>query len=296
VSADKRAAARAALARSCAERSNARAKLSHVKAQLSRSLRAIRALISARLAREAAEQGYFLSAFLVDTVVFLVQAAVFWVIYLNVDDVGGWDKWRSVFFVGTFTLVDGLYMSLYFFGLLGIPEAIASGRLDLYLVKPFDPLAHLAFERFNPGSLFLSIPALALVAVSASMAGLMPTAGAVLGYLAAVALMLVLMFDLMLLIRVPAFRLKRMDALGALEGALVEFSFRVPGSAYKGGLKLFFRVILPYGLIAAFPTEVFFGEASVSTWAAAVAVTAAFTLLARFAWNRGLAHYESAGG
>jgi ABC-2 type transport system permease protein len=260
------------------------------------NLRCVRALISARLARAAAESGSFWSAFIVDTLVFFIQAAVFWIIYLNVDDIGGWDKWRSIFFVGTFSLIDGLYMSLYFFGLLGIPEAISSGRLDLYLTKPFDPLLHLAFERFNPGSLFLSLPALALVLSSAAALGLRPGPLEIIGYIGAIALMLVLMFDLMVLMRAPAFRLRRMSAFNAAESALVEFSMRVPGSAYKGGLKLLFRVILPYGLIATFPTEVFFGTAGWRGWAAALGVTIAFTALARLAWKRGLASYESPSG
>ena len=187
-------------------------------------------------------------------------------------------------------------MAFYFFGILGIPQAISSGRLDLYLAKPFDPLLHLAFERFNPGSLFLSLPAAALVCVSAISLRLRPSPLAILGYIAAVILMLVLMFDLMVLMRVPAFRFKRISAFSAAEGALTEFSFRVPGSAYKGTLKILFRVVLPYGLIATFPTEVFFGTASVLTWASAVGVTTAFTLVARLAWRRGVASYESAGG
>jgi ABC-2 type transport system permease protein len=183
-----------------------------------------------------------------------------------------------------------------FIGILGIPEAISSGRLDLYLAKPFDPLLHLAFERFNAGSLFLCLPALGLVVASVSALGISPGLPEILGYAAAVALMLVLVFDLMVLVRVPAFRLKRIGAFNAAENALVEFAFRVPGSAYKGALRLVFRALLPYGLIAAFPTEVFFGAAGPLGWAAAVGVTAAFTLLARLAWNRGLASYEGSGG
>lgn len=261
-----------------------------------RNLRCTLALISARLTHNTADQGSFWSALLVDTLVFFIQATVFWVIYLNVDDIGGWDRWKSIFFVGTFTLIDGLYMGLYFFGVLSIPEAIASGRMDMYLAKPFDPLLHIAFERFNPGTLFLSLPALALVCVSTAMDGMLPSLSAVLGYVAAIALMLLLMFDLMVLVRVPAFRLRRMSALSAAESSLVEFAFRVPGSAYKGGLKLLFRVFLPYGLIATFPSEVFFGRAGYRGWAMAIVVTVGFTALMRGAWKLGIAHYESAGG
>lgn len=266
-----------------------------------RNLRSVAALAVARLARQASEAGSFWAGFIIDTMVFFIQAAVFWVIYLNVDDIGGWDKWCCVFFVGTFTFVDGLWMSLYFFGLVGIPEAIQTGRLDLYLTKPFDPLLHLAFERFNPGSLFLALPALCLVVVSTAAMGWRPSIASILAYAAALLLMLVLVFDLMVLARVPAFRFRRIEAVGAMENTLVEFAMRVPGSAYRGWLKLLFRVILPYGLIAAFPTEVFFGDGGGggplwASWAPALGVTAAFTALARAAWERGLARYEGAGG
>jgi len=261
-----------------------------------RKLSCLRVLIATRLSRQASEAGSFWAALIVDSLVFFIQAAVFWVIYLNVDDIGGWDKWRSVFFVGTFTLVDGLYMTFYFFGLLGIPEAVSTGRLDLYLAKPFDPLLHLAFGRFNPGSLFLSLPAFALIAVAAANIGAWPTIGDIAAYLGAVILVLILVFDLMVLMRVPAFWLKRLGAVNAAENALVEFAFRVPPSAYRGGMKILFRVVLPYGLIAAFPTEAFFGDAGAGGWAAAIAVVAAFTVLMRFAWKRGLARYDSAGG
>jgi ABC-2 type transport system permease protein len=140
------------------------------------------------------------------------------------------------------------------------------------------------------------LPALLLIVAGAANMGAAPTLGDVAAYALAVVLVLVLVFDLMVLMRVPAFCLKRLGAVNAAENALVEFAFRVPSSACRGGMKVLFRVVLPYGLIAAFPTEVLFGEAGPGGWAAAVAVVAAFTVLMRVAWKRGLARYEGAGG
>lgn len=260
-----------------------------------RNISVAAALFRIRLARQTFDPVSFWAAFFIDTTVFFTQAAVFATIYLNVETINGWDAARAIFFVGTFTLVDGLYMFVYFFGLLELPQTINSGRLDLYLAKPCDALLHVSLSRINPGSLFIAVPALTLLAAATAGLGVPITARAVAEYALSVCLMLLLMFDLMLLLRLPAFVFKRLTGIDAAETVLVEFSFRMPPSAYSGGLRFLFCVVLPYGLIAAFPTSVFFGEAAWTDWLLACAVTAAFTVLARSLWKAGLRHYDGSG-
>jgi len=259
---------------------------------MSGNLRLVATLLRLRMARGAAEPASFWAAFFVDTTVFLLQAAVFSVIYLNVEDINGWSRAQTVFFVGTFALVDALFMSAYFFGILGIPDAIRTGRLDLYLAKPVDALLHLSFEKADPGSLFLVLPALGLIVGSARAAGSTPGPAEIAAYCAALSLMLVLMYDLMVLFRCAAFWMGRTGGLQEAEGSLVEFGFRLPGKALRGVWKIVFRGFLPYGLIASFPTEAFFGEADAGTWAAAIGATVAFTALSRLAWKAGLRRYS----
>ncbi len=260
-----------------------------------KNLSVLGALFRIRLARQTFDPVSFWTAFFVDTSVFLMQAAVFATIYLNVETINGWDARRAIFFVGTFTLVDGLYMFLYFFGIMELPQTINTGGLDLYLAKPCDALLHVCFSRINPGSVFLVIPAGLLLFGSVAGLGVPFRVGSIARYLAAVALMLVLMFDLMLLLRLPAFAFKRLTGMDAAESVLVEFAFRMPASAYSGGLRFIFCVLLPYGLIAGFPTRVFFGEVAWIDCLAACGVTAAFTALARSLWLVGLRHYEGSG-
>lgn len=253
------------------------------------------ALVKIRLTRKVADAPSFWTAFFVDTAVFAVQALVFWIIYLNADAPNGWDRWKSVFFVGTFTVIDGIYMTFYFFGVRKIPDAIRTGELDLHLAKPVSPLMALSFGSVDPGSALVLAPGLALIGVASANIGVTITPWAVLSWVAAVLLMLILMFDLMVLMQIPAFLLKRTTAFGAVENSLVTFSFRVPGYAYTGASRVVFRVLLPYGLIAAFPTEVFFGGAAASPWLEALPVVAVFTFLVGFAWRRALAGYASTG-
>jgi ABC-2 type transport system permease protein len=260
-----------------------------------KSLRIVAAMLRLRLTRQAADPASFWSAFFVDTSVFALQAAVFWVIYGNADSIGGWGRWQTLFFVGTFMLIDALWMSLFFFGILGIPDAIRTGRLELYLAKPADPLVCLSFEKADPGSAFLLLPALALVIGSAVASGARAGPAEIIAYALAIAMMLLLMYDLMVLARTSAFRLGRTGGLQEAEGALVEFGFRLPGRALRGPWRILFRALLPYGLIASFPAEAFFREARLGTWAAAIATTAAFTVLTRLAWRAGLRSYTGTG-
>ena len=260
-----------------------------------RNLRVIATMLKLRLTRYTADPASFWSGFLVDSTVFGLQAAIFLVVYREADSINGWDRWRTLFFVGTFMLLDGIWMSLFFFGILGIPDAIRTGRLELYLAKPADPLACLSFEKADPGSAFVVLPALALLAASARAAGLRAGPAEIGAYLLALGLMLVLMYDLLVLARPLAFWLGRTGGLQEAEGALVEFGFRLPGKALRGPWKILFRAVLPYGLIASFPAEACFGEAGPLTWLAAIGTAAAFTLLTRLAWKAGLRRYAGSG-
>ncbi len=260
------------------------------------TLRVIAAMASARISRAMADAPSFWSAFFVDSSLFVLQALVFHALFLGAGAGNGLDRWRAVFFVGTFSLVDSIFMFLYFFGIIRLPELIATGELDRFLARPADPLLSLSFERVDPGSAFLGIPALCIVVVAAVKSGIRVDALGVLKYAAAIGIMLVLVYQLMVLVRIPAFWTRRGgEALQNVENSFMEFAFRVPGSAHRGAFKLVFRVLLPYGLIAAFPTEAFFGEGRPCAWIGAVAVTAAFAILARAMWKLGLRRYSGAG-
>lgn len=260
-----------------------------------RKARILRALLAIKLTQKTADPVSFWTAFFVDSTVFFVQAAVFAAIYGNVDRIGGWDAARSLFFVGIFTLIDALAMSVFCFGLFKLPEEILTGKLDLYATKPGGTLLHAAFNAADPGSLLILFPAFAILSTAASGLGIPADPGRIAATAAAVVLMTVLFFCLMVIVRTSAFWLSRAGSLAAAEGALTEFGFRVPGSAWKGPVRVVFRRVLPYGLLAAFPSEVYFGEAGAAGWLGAVLTVAAFGALAALLWRAGLRRYAGAG-
>ena len=52
--------------------------------------------------------------------------------------------------------------------------------------------------------------------------------------------------------------------------------------------------ILPYGLIATVPTQIFISELDYKLIIYAIVIDVVFTLIMRFIWNKGMKRYDSA--
>lgn len=116
------------------------------------NIRLIKVLIKLRLERVMMFRLGFFGPFFVDGSLFVIQLLVFQAIYSNVDRIGNWKQGDMILFIGTFSLINALNMSIYFFGVNSIPEKIRTGEIDLYLTKPVSPLLRLTFEQVNPGA------------------------------------------------------------------------------------------------------------------------------------------------
>ena len=106
--------------------------------------------------------------------------------------------------------------------------------------------------------------------------------------------MFLLMYCVMVVLRVAAFWLVRVNAFSELERALVEFSFRVPAVVYQGVWKLLLYVLLPYGLMATIPTQFLTGGMRLQHWLLAGAVLAGFWIVMNLLWQAGVRRYGSA--
>jgi len=104
------------------------------------------------------------------------------------------------------------------------------------------------------------------------------------------------MYSLFLLVRTTAFFFIKIDALTQAEESLVEFAFRIPGTAFKGISKFIFMVFIPYGLIATVPTEFITNLLDMKEWTAVISITAFFFIVSRLFFKLGLSRYSSAGG
>jgi ABC-2 type transport system permease protein len=236
----------------------------------------------------------FWMAFFTDLSLFILQIVLFSAIFLQVETLNGWNIYQMIVFIGTFTILDAIYMTTYFFGVLTIPDKIRTGALDTYIVRPVNTLFYVSLENIDLGSSILVIPGILMVAYGTGMLGVPVTVWRVLGYIFLLLIMVLLMFILMIIIRTLAFWLVRIDAFCEIENGLVDFSYRIPGVVFRGLWKLIFFIFLPYGLMATIPTQLLTDVLDGRYWIMTIGVFAAFWCLGIFLWKRGMRRYSSA--
>jgi len=236
----------------------------------------------------------FFGATFVDGTLFLVQLLMFQAMYSWVDTIGTFSRGQMFIFVGTFSLINALNMVIYFFGTLGIASKIRDGSLDHYLTKPMSPLLRLTFENLNPGSLPLIVLSAVIIGYGVEVSGVHVNALTVLLYLLMVALMTLLWYDCMVVLRTLPFFFISTSAVDEIEGNLIDGCFRVPGMLFTGVWKVVFWFVLPYGVMATVPTQLLTGVLTLGGAAYAVGLTVVFTAFTMWFWKFGLRHYKSA--
>ena len=257
-------------------------------------LRILRELVRLRMQQLMVFRLDFFAPFFVDGSLFTVQLLVFDAIYGNVERIGTWDRGAMMVYIGSFSLLNAVSMSLCFFGIVGIPGKIRSGELDLYLTKPVSPLFRLSFEQINPGSLPLVGMSLCIIGYGIWTGGLRPGGGQVAAYLLWMLLMAVLYYDMEVLMRSLSFYVLSTSRMEQLEEASLELCMKLPGTALYGVYKLLFYCLLPYGLMATVPVQSLIGELSWAGGLWAFGIVAGFSLLTVAAWRCGIRRYESA--
>ena len=261
---------------------------------LKRNLKFIGLLVKMKLARTMAFRFSFFGAFFADGVLFAVQLLAFSVIYGQVDMIGDWSRGQMLIFVGTFSMINGLNMVIYFFGVVGIPGKIREGGLDLYLTKPGNPLLRLTFENVNLGSAPLLLLSGGIVAWGIMAEGIQVTPFLLLGYSGMVLLMTLLWYDMEIILRTFPFIVISATSINRLEGDMLELNFKIPGVIYKGFFKILFYFVLPYGVMATVPTQLLSNTLTMPGLIHTLCIVAAFTAFTLWFWRFGLKHYKSA--
>lgn len=236
----------------------------------------------------------FFAPFFVDGSLFLVQLLVFSAVYSNIDSIGTWGKGEMILYLGTFSLLNAISMTVCFFGLIGIPGKILNGEMDLYLTKPVSPLFRLTFEQINPGSLPLLLMSLGIIFYGVRVSGMTLRWSSVCTYIFWLLVMTVLYYDMEVLIRSMPFYIISNARLEQLEDACLNLCMKLPGIAFYGIFKIIFYYLLPYGLLATLPVQGLIGE---MTWKLAwegVIIVSACSLLTFLVWTNGVKHYNSA--
>lgn len=262
--------------------------------QIRKNWRVLRELFYLRFHGLAVFRLDFFAPFFVDGSLFLIQLLAFGVVYSNVDTIGSWGRGEMILYIGTFSLLNAVNMTVYFFGVNAIPGKIRSGELDLYLTKPVSPLFRLTFENISPGSVPLILMSVCMIAFGVSWLDTELTLEKVTAYLFWVVLMAILYYEMEVIIRSVSLYLVSMARMEQIEEAGIDLCMKLPGIAFYGVYKVIFYLILPYGIMATLPVQGMIGEMTLWTAIYGVGVVGLFSAITYVVWKRGLRHYNSA--
>ena len=87
-----------------------------------KNLRFIFTLLKLKFSRMMVFRFDFFGAFFVDSSLFILQLLMFEAIYSSVDSIGGFRRGDMIIFIGTFSLINAINMTIFFFGTYDIPR------------------------------------------------------------------------------------------------------------------------------------------------------------------------------
>ncbi len=236
----------------------------------------------------------FFGAFFVDGSMFLIQILMYQTIYSQVDSIGGWSRGEMIIFIGTFSLINALNMLVFFFGTYDIGNKIKNGNLDHYLTKPVNPLLRLTFESVDPGSIPLVIASILIIIYGINSLDLKVSLVRATAYIVFVALMTLLWYDLQIIFRTIPFFTVSANNIARMSDTILELCLKIPGTVFQGVYKFLFYFVLPYGIMATFPTEMITGKLTTLGIIYGVGIVILFTSFTLWFWKFGLKHYKSA--
>lgn len=216
-------------------------------------------------------------------------------VYGHTDEIAGWSYPQALLVLSFFLCLRGLLDGFVEPNLRQLVTRVRDGTLDFVLLKPADAQLLVSFSRVEPGRAADVLAAAALAAWCLRRLGHVPTPGQVAGALLCLAAGVLVLYSIWLLAASTSFWWVRVESLSYLLGALLDAG-RWPAVVYRGWVRFVLTFVLPVTLMTSYPALALLGllEPGAAAWAAAAAV--AFTLGARFVWQRAVAHYTSAAG
>lgn len=259
-----------------------------------KNLRVLKEMLYLRFHGLAVFRLDFFAPFFIDGSLFVIQLLAFGVIYSNIDTIGGWHQGEMILYIGTFSLLNAINMTLYFFGVNGIPGKVKSGELDLYLSKPVSPLFRLTFEYISPGAIPLILMSICIIAYGVSILEMQLSVTQILIYLFWIIIMAILYYDMEVIIRSVSLYIISMARMEQIEESCIDLCMKLPGIAFYGVYKFIFYLVLPYGIMATLPVQSMIGEMNYKLAVYGILVVILFSMVTCIIWTQGLKHYNSA--
>ena len=201
-----------------------------MKDRLLKNIRVLRELIKLRLHGLMVFRLDFFAPMFIDGSLFLIQLLAFAAVYKNIETIGTWGRGEMILYIGTFSLLNAINMTIYFFGVQSIPWKVKSGELDLYLTKSVSPLFRLTFENVSIGSTPLILMSFCIIGYGVKSLQSDIAMLCVGAYCFWTLIMAVLYYEMEVIIRSVSLYIVSAARMEQLEDAGIDLCMKLPGT------------------------------------------------------------------
>jgi ABC-2 type transport system permease protein len=228
-----------------------------------------------------------------DALYYAVNLAFFRLIYLNTSMLGGWNEHQIMIFVASYLLVDAINMTLTSNNAWWIPIFINRGDLDYYLVRPVSSLFFLSLRDFAVNSFInlLMTVGILIWAISRYPDPIPWTRYPL--YLALIFNGAFLYYLIRMLTLIPTFWTHSGRGYDQIFWSTARAMER-PDRIFQGWARRLFTWLVPFAVIASFPTRLLLEDFSWAILGHLMVVTGVFFGLVVGFWRVGLRAYSSA--
>ncbi len=235
----------------------------------------------------------FFARILMDVLYYAVSIAFFQIIFLHTPTLGGWTEPQMMVFVAAYCMIDAVNMTLFSNNLWQIPILVNRGDLDYYLIRPVSSLFFVSLRDFAANSFVNLLMTMGILAWAIAR---YPEPISAAKFVLFILLILngnVLFYCLCMLAALPVFFTQSSQGFGHLIWSLMKLGER-PDRIFTGWIRKILVTVLPFSLIASFPTRIFLEDLDVSILLHTLIVSSLFFAFLVWSWNKSLRRYASA--
>ncbi|RJR28935.1 hypothetical protein C4564_03855 [Candidatus Microgenomates bacterium] len=219
----------------------------------------------------------------------IIDLLFFKSIFSSTGNVAGWDFWDSVLLIFTLSLFWDIFWRMTSGGIVSIPDKVHNGDISNYLLKPVNPLAHLAVSEVGILDNSLNTPVLFIYYFINN--GFPFSLGQIFVYILMVFMGVGIFTWIMLAIVSLSFWATNVDYLANIYWELQNIA-RYPKDIFDGFLANLFLYILPVFFIANIPVNILRQGININNVMLGVALNIILFLFSKAIWKRGLSAYN----
>lgn len=236
----------------------------------------------------------FYISFLFDCAFLLTRIIYVAVVYQTQVEINGLSADQILIFIGTFTIMSGIYGFFYVNNFFRISDYIRQGNLDLLMVKPISLQFMVTLRYVDLG---ISLPDLIggtiMVIVACMKLNISVSFTSILGYLLLLISGTIIMYVIFLLPHILSFWIVKTTAINNIVDALFEFN-NMPMFIYSKWMQRIGLFLVPLFAISNFPAMFLLNLMTIKYIIWAIAAPIILLVILRLVWNLAIKNYTSA--